>query len=118
MRKLARKPETSVAMPEILNEEVFKFLIKPDGGEDLLFALWTPSLGAQRLTGLVHTPIYPAKGDRQRHGNVSFNPQYFERVCKMALKEKGGVAFLHSHIGPGWQDMSEDDIVAEQRMAG
>ena len=118
MRKLARKPETSVAMPEILNEEVFKFLIKPDGGEDLLFALWTPSSGAQRLTALVHTPIYPAKGDRQRHGNVSFNPQYFERVCEMALKEKGGVAFLHSHIGPGWQDMSEDDIVAEQRMAG
>src|SRR3990172_2587553 len=115
MRKLARKPETSVAMPERLNEELNKYLIKSDGGEDLLFALWTPSSGSQRLTALVHTPTYPAEGDRQRHGNASFNPQYFERVCEMALKEGCGVAFLHSHIGPGWQGMSDDDIVAEQK---
>jgi hypothetical protein len=34
-----------------------------------------------------------------------------------ALRENCGIAFLHSHPGPGWQDMSADDIVAESGLA-
>jgi molybdopterin/thiamine biosynthesis adenylyltransferase len=46
---------------------------------------------------------------------VSFNLQYLERACA----EAGcGLAFLHSHPGPGWQGMSRDDVRAELRMAG
>lgn len=44
---------------------------------------------------------------------MAFTPQYLERV----LREAGpgyGIAFLHSHPGPGWQNMSDDDIVAEK----
>ena len=93
-------------------------LIRSDKQEDVLFALWYPSYGNTRFTALIHTPIYPENGDRQRHGNASFNPQYFERVCSTALKKKAGIAFLHSHPVPGWQGMSSDDIIAEQNMMG
>ncbi len=34
------------------------------------------------------------------------------------LENNAGVAFLHSHPVPGWQAMSEDDIVAEKKMMG
>lgn len=93
-------------------------LIREDREEDVLFALWYPSYGSNRMTALIHRPIYPEEGDRQRHGNASFNPKYFERVCRLALEEKAGIAFLHSHPVPGWQGMSHDDIVAEQNMMG
>lgn len=110
--------ELSVAIASPLHDEMATHLIRADREEDLLFALWSPSEGARRLTALVHTPIFPVDGDRQRHGNVSFNPQYFERVCAQAAREGCGIAFLHSHPGPGWQGMSPDDIAAEKRMTG
>ncbi|RII28482.1 MAG: hypothetical protein CXR31_00950 [Geobacter sp.] len=112
------KPELSVAMSERLNASLSEFLVRKDHQEDLIFTLWSPSLGEHRLTALLHTIVYPEDGDRQVHGNVSFNPTYFERVCSLALREKCGIAFLHSHPFPGWQGMSEDDIVAEKKMAG
>lgn len=108
----------SVAMSERLHNSLSELLIREDGQEDLTFALWTPSQGANRLTALVHTITPPEKGDRQVHGNVSFNPAYFERVCAIALREGCGIAFLHSHPGPGWQGMSHDDVEAELKMAG
>ena len=113
-----RNKELSVAFSGELDAAMQAFLIRDDGEEDLMFALWSPSNGSQRETALLHTPIYPIEGDRQRHGNVSFNPQYFERVCSQAISEKCGIAFLHSHPGPGWQGMSPDDIKAEKSMAG
>src|SRR6185369_13314819 len=112
------KPELSVAMSERLHASLSEFLIRKDQQEDLIFALWSPSIGENRLTALLHTIVFPKAGDRQIHGNVSFNPTYFERVCSLALSEKCGIAFLHSHPFPGWQGMSEDDIVAEKKMAG
>lgn len=114
MRELAY----SVALPATLNRDLLKFLIREDREEDLLFALWTPSQGTARLTALVHTPVFPEPGDRQRHGNVSFNLPYFERVLGLAMKGGYGVAFLHSHPFPGWQPISRDDVNAEKRMAG
>lgn len=111
-------PELSATMSERLHISLSEFLIRDDRQEDLVFALWTPSYGKRRLTALLHTPVFPEDGDRQVHGNVSFNPAYFERVCELALREKCGIAFLHSHPAPGWQRMSQDDIVAEQKMAG
>jgi molybdopterin/thiamine biosynthesis adenylyltransferase len=112
------KRRFSVAMTNELESQLQRFLVREDGEEELLFALWTPSDGEKRLTALVHTPLYPNGADRQRHGNVSFNPQFFERVCNEAMKTGCGIAFLHSHPGPGWQGMSQDDIDAETRIAG
>jgi len=113
-----RERRLSTALTNELDQELQQFLIREDGDEDLLFGLWTPSKGEERLTALLHTPLYPNDGDRQRHGNVSFNPQFFERTCQEAMKARCGIAFLHSHPGPGWQGMSPDDIVAETRIAG
>jgi molybdopterin/thiamine biosynthesis adenylyltransferase len=110
--------ELSVALAGDVDAEIAAHLIREDGDEDVLFALWTPSSGATRMTALVHTPLFPLEGDRQRHGNASFNPQYFERACAEAAREGCGLAFLHSHPGPGWQGMSRDDVVAEHRMSG
>lgn len=110
-----------VAMSESVDAGIRNhlILIRIDREEDLLFALWSPSQGARRFTALIHTPLFPIEGDRQRHGNVSFNPQYFERVCRLAAAVPGcGIAFMHSHPGPGWQDMSEDDVTAELKIAG
>jgi len=110
--------ESSVAIPEPINVGLLHHLIKDDGEEDLAFALWYPSFGARRLTALLHTPVSPIEGDRQRHGNASFNPQYFERVCELAVQGGAGIAFMHSHPVPGWQEMSRDDMRAEQKLAG
>ena len=97
---------------------MLKHLIRGDREEDVLFSLWYPSRGATRHTALIHTPVFPELDDRQRHGNASFNPQYLERVCALAIQQKAGIAFMHSHPVPGWQAMSADDIVAEQKLAG
>jgi molybdopterin-synthase adenylyltransferase len=110
--------ETSVALAEDLHQQLCKHLIRKDKEEDLIFALWTPSAGISRFTSLLHSCILPTEGDRQRHGNVSFNPQYFKRVCQIATQNECGIAFLHSHPGSGWQAMSKDDINAEFKMAG
>ena len=101
-----------------IDEMLRSHLIRGDKQEDLAFALWTPSHGSRRLSALVHTPMLPVAGDRQVHGNTSFNLQYFERACHTALVDGFGIAFLHSHPFPGWQDMSRDDIDAELSLAG
>ena len=109
---------SSVAIPAPIEARLFEHLIRTDREEDLLFALWYPSYGSTRHTALIHTPVFPEPGDRQRHGNASFNPQYLERVCSLAIQHKAGIAFMHSHPAPGWQAMSDDDVSAEQKMAG
>ncbi len=108
--------EYSVAITSSTNRQLLEHLIRTDNNEDVCFALWTPSYGNKRLTALVHTIILPKKGDRQIHGNASFNPQYYERVCQLAIEKKCGIAFLHSHPVPGWQYMSHDDVIAEQKL--
>lgn len=110
--------EFSVTFDNSIRQTLSNHLIREDREEDLCFALWNPSSGSKRFTALLFEVVMPEPGDRQRHGNVSFNPQYFERVCQLALEKGAGIAFMHSHPGAGWQDMSNDDVVAEQKLAG
>lgn len=112
------KDEFSVGFPNSLNDELKRFLLRDERKEDLVFALWSPSDGERRLTALLHTIVYPQAQDREQHGNVSFNSSYVERAAALAAKQKCGLAMLHSHVGPGWQDMSSDDFEAEKKWAG
>lgn len=108
----------SVALSSPLHNQAREHLLRSDKQEDLCFAIWYPSSGRDRMTALLHTLILPEHGERQVHGNASFNPQYFERVLRTAAELEGGIALLHSHPGgTGWQGMSHDDVAAEQSHA-
>lgn len=107
----------SVAMSEPICDSLIAHLIREDGQEDLCFALYTPSTGASRLTGLVVEVVLPIEGDRNVHGNASFNPEYLDRVTELALQSGLGIIFMHSHPFPGWQHMSKPDIEAETMLA-
>lgn len=104
----------SVAMTEQVDLELRRHLLRDDGQEDLCFALWTPSKGKSRTSGLVTEPLLPLEGERTVHGNASFETHYFQRAVARAAQAGKGLVFLHSHLGPGWQGMSYDDVVAER----
>jgi molybdopterin-synthase adenylyltransferase len=108
----------SVALTTETHEALVAHLDRADGQEDLTFALYRPSTGATRKTGLVDELLLPEDGERDVHGNVAFNGDYLLRALEAADDADAGVVLLHSHPGArGWQGMSRDDVVAEQERA-
>lgn len=107
----------SVVITQENHDQLFRHLIREDEQEDLCFATYIPSSGETRFSGILSSIILPNRGEREVHGNVGFLPSYLERVMQIAAERKEGVAFLHSHPWPGWQGMSDDDVVAENRMS-
>lgn len=107
----------SIAITEELHTKLQKHLLRPDGQEDLCFAFYRLSSGKSRITALIVELIIPQAGDRNVHGNVSFNAEYFDRISSDALRKGVGIAFIHSHPSNGWQGMSHDDIKAELMLA-
>lgn len=114
--------DLSIAMTEALDATLVAHLDKGPDPEDLAFALWRPSLGRTRVTAILQRVVLPQEGERVLQGNVAFMPKYIERVLQLAeggTEDGYGIALLHSHLGPGWQDMSDDDVIAERdRLAG
>lgn len=107
----------SAALSSPLHADAVRHLVRPDGQEDVCFALWNPSRGMERQTACLQSLVLPQAGDREVHGNVSFNPEYFARAVSIARQKKCGLALVHSHPGPGWQGMSFDDIKTEETHA-
>ncbi len=58
--------------------------------------------------------IPPRDRERKLHGGASFMPAYLTRSIRRALQHRCGLAFMHSHLSPGWQGMSAVDVVAER----
>lgn len=108
----------SVAMTEAVADAARSHLLREDGQEDLCFALWRQSKGRSRTTALIQRLILPEPGDRTVHGNVSFEPAYFERLFAAAAANGAGLVLMHSHpLGSRWQGMSHDDVTTEQSSA-
>ncbi len=107
----------SAAVPSALHQQLCELLLKGYKQEDLCFGIYFESKGKERKSALIHTIILPEEGDRNLHGNVSFNSQYLERALQRAMEVKGGLVFMHSHFGPGWQGMSRQDIETEEKLA-
>lgn len=108
----------SAAMSDELHAQASAHLLREDGQEDLCFALWRPSQGAKRFTALLRTLIMPEEGEREVHGNASFQPAFLERAITLAQSTDCGLALLHSHpLGGGWQGMSKDDAETESGRA-
>lgn len=105
--------ELAVAMTSEIDDELRVHFAHVGRQEDLTFALWRPSVGTKRLTAVLQRLVLPEDGDRILDGNVLFTADYLSRVLA-AVPGGYGVALLHSHLGPGWQDMSRDDDVAER----
>ena len=107
----------SVAFTSDIQETLSKHLLRDRRQEDLCFATWHPSTGKARMTALLNAVTLPETDERLLHGNASVTAAYFERALGVAMENGGGLAFLHSHPGPGWQAMSDDDIATERSMA-
>jgi molybdopterin-synthase adenylyltransferase len=110
--------DRAVALTADLDEALGRHLHKPGRQEDLCFALWHPSRGSTRLTAVIDEVVWPLEDERVLQGNVAFTEDYLDRVLR-SVPAGSGIAFMHGHLGPGWQDMSRDDVVAEHdRLAG
>ena len=110
--------ELSVAMTGDLDGLLRQHFAHQDRQEDLTFVTWRWSHGATRSTMVLRRAILPADDERILDGNVSFTSEYLTRALGEVVPGEG-FGLIHSHLGPGWQGMSWDDVVAERdRLAG
>lgn len=107
----------NVSIAESTNKVLEDHLLKGGLQEYLSFGFYNPSSGINKFSGLITEILLPEKEDQNLHGNVSYNSCYFDKVSARALKIQSGIVFIHSHPGPGWQNMSKDDEIVEKMLA-
>ena len=114
---LAKSDVFSVAMSRDVHRQAEDHLLRyvraGERQENLCFALWRPSVGKGRTTALVHRLVLPQQDEIELAGNVSFAAPYLDRASRIAAQEESGLVLMHNHFGPGWQDMSADDLETE-----
>jgi len=113
-----RSRELSVALTGDLDTQLRQHFAHVGRQEDLTFVTWRWSHGSRRSSMVLQRALLPADDERILTGNVSFTSDYLTRVLG-EVDEGEGLGLIHSHLGPGWQGMSLDDVVAERdRLAG
>jgi len=106
---------SSVALATETAELLGGHLLAAAPEEDVCFALYRPSRGLERRSGLVYDLVLPEPDERRIHGNASFTDRYFLRAAGLAADTDSGLALVHTHpAGRGWQGMSRDDVEAER----
>lgn len=109
---------TSIAMTADVHRRLCDHLLRADGQEDIVLALYRPSTGATRRTALIHDLVLPRDGERAIHGNASITGEYVLRAAALAHADGSGLALCHSHPrGHGWQALSGPDTDAESAYA-
>ena len=83
--------------------------------EDIALATWYPAEGANRYSAIIDEVLLPSEDERILQGNVRMTRDFLRRCRERALSKGAGLAVMHNHLGPGWQDMSADDVVMESR---
>ena len=83
--------------------------------EDIALATWYPAEGNNRYTAIIDEVLIPKTDERVLKGNVQMTGDFLRRCRNLALSKGSGIAVMHNHLGPGWQGMSRDDVVMEQR---
>jgi hypothetical protein len=111
--KYLQERELAVVMTGDLDCQLRQHFVHEGIQEDLTFAIWRPSIGSRRMSFVLDQALLPGEEERILEGNVSFTSDYLSRALA-SLEPGTGLALIHSHLGPGWQGMSEDDIVAER----
>ena len=108
----------SVAFTSSIEEKLVRHFDKGYRQEDLTFAYWKASRGKARFTAILNELKLPEEHEHILQRNVAFTSDYLSRIID-DLPNDTGIALLHSHFSPGWQEMSDDDIIAERdRLAG
>ena len=99
---------------QIAKEHLLQHYRQGERQEDVCFALWRPSTGSNRKTAIVHEIILPKDDERILTGNASFTSGYAGRAIVEARRHHAGLALMHSHPWPGWQNLSYPDEKAER----
>ncbi len=109
-----------IVLREVLHRQLADHLLSGmrHGGmqEEACLALWHRADGFNRYTGILGEVFLPEDGDRDLQGNVTVHGKYLNRVLDHAIEAQAGVAVLHSHPGPGWQDLSGVDNDTERNI--
>ena len=86
--------ERSIAMTADVDRQARGHLLRSDRQEDICFGLWRGSRGLTRTTALIERLILPRDGERNVHGNASFEPVFLERAMSEAAATGAGFAVI------------------------
>jgi hypothetical protein len=112
--------EFVVAVAGEQHDNLSNHLTRPDGQEDVCFALWWPSTGVRRLTAVIAQPVLPGLDERRVDQTAWFTGDYAFRAACEAAAAGAGLALLHSHPGAtSWQGAPEGsaDADSERKIA-
>ena len=99
----------------VARQHLLQHFRRGDLQEDIALATWYPANGTNRYTAIIDEVLLPNDDERTLRGNVQMTRDFLRRCRQRALAKNAGMAVMHNHFGPGWQEMSSDDVVMEQR---